>query len=351
MYTLPLFPLPVSPLPLSIPSLTSLPPLSPNHTHLTIQFTQGGQLEGEVGGETHKSWANYFIHFLSSYKEKGIDIWGITLQNEPLGTVWWNSMYWTGEGMRDWLKTDVGPLLRSSFPNVKIMILDDQRTNMNTFIDVILADRDASQYVDGVAMHWYGSINDNVNAFPQVGIATSKYPDLFFLATEACNGFLPWERGPKLGDWDRGVLYSYDIIGDINNGAVGWTDWNLVLDLQGLVSFSLSLSLFVSFPSLSLSVSLPSLSLSLSLSLSNTHTLCSLILLHTHTLSLSLSLSLSILSSPFKQEDPTTYRTSLMHRLSPTPPMETCSISSPCTITSATSPSLYPEVLFVFKRQ
>ena len=62
----------------------------------------------------------------------------------------------------------------------------------------------------------------------------TKYPDKFVLATEACNGFIPYvDQGPKLGDWNRGERYAFDILNDLNAFAVGWTDWNIALDLSG----------------------------------------------------------------------------------------------------------------------
>lgn len=48
------------------------------------------------------------------------------------------------------------------------------------------------------------------------------------MATEACNC-----PGVSLNNWDRGESYAYDILGDLNNWAVGWVDWNQILDMQG----------------------------------------------------------------------------------------------------------------------
>ena len=36
-----------------------------------------------------------------------------------------------------------------------------------------------------------------------------------------------------MGDWNRGQQYAEDIIGDLNAGMVGWTDWNMVLNMEG----------------------------------------------------------------------------------------------------------------------
>ena len=39
-----------------------------------------------------------------------------------------------------------------------------------------------------------------------------------------------------LGDWDRGERYIHNIIEDLNHWVVGWTDWNLALDLQVMLN-------------------------------------------------------------------------------------------------------------------
>ena len=37
----------------------------------------------------------------------------------------------------------------------------------------------------------------------------------------------------KGGEWYQGQQYAMDIIRDLNHRAVGWIDWNMLLDLQG----------------------------------------------------------------------------------------------------------------------
>ena len=56
---------------------------------------------------------------------------------------------------------------------------------------------------------------------------------MFILGTEACEGFLPWSQGVYPGDWPRAETYAHDVIGDVNNWAGGWTDWNILLDMKG----------------------------------------------------------------------------------------------------------------------
>ena len=49
----------------------------------TSNSTIGGVLIGDAGNNYHKTWASYFVKFLDSYKENGIKLWGLTVENEP----------------------------------------------------------------------------------------------------------------------------------------------------------------------------------------------------------------------------------------------------------------------------
>jgi len=56
------------------------------------------------------------------------------------------------------------------------------------------------------------------------------------MMTEACNGFMLGNDGyvgSKPGEWGYGFSYSHDIMWQLKNGAVGWTDWNMILDANG----------------------------------------------------------------------------------------------------------------------
>ena len=122
------------------------------------------------------------------------------------------------------------------------MMHDDQRYNLPKWPDVVLQDPLAAQYVDGIAVHWYESLDDIVTwmwgAFKRIKQTGEKYPDKFIFASEACFGSVPTvppftTKGPVLGSWHRGEIYAYDILNDLNAGVTGWNDWNLALDMQG----------------------------------------------------------------------------------------------------------------------
>jgi glucosylceramidase len=168
------------------------------------------------------SWALYFSKTVTDFNSVGIPLWGVTIQNEPEFAAPWEACCYTAQQQRDFLKTYLGPQLRKDHPNLKIMIFDHNKDHVANWVQTITSDATAAQYVDGTAFHWYSGPD-----FPNLAQAHRAAPNKFLLATEACNS------PPSIGNWQHGEKYGYDIIGDLNNWAVGWTDWNVLLNLQG----------------------------------------------------------------------------------------------------------------------
>ena len=191
-------------------------------------------LKGKPGDKYHKTWAQYFVRFFEEYSKLGIKFWGVTVQNEPSNGLivpsFWQSTGFTSQMERDFVKLDLGPALQGSAitKDLKVMILDDQRVFLPTWVENVLSDPDAAKYVSGIGVHWYQ------NRFAGPALLTDthyKFPDTFILATEACNKWKPDRH--HLGNWTEGVLYSSDIIDNLNHWAVGWVDWNMALNLDG----------------------------------------------------------------------------------------------------------------------
>ncbi|MEZ4906281.1 MAG: hypothetical protein R2771_01225 [Saprospiraceae bacterium] len=69
---------------------------------------------GQLLPEYFQSWADYYVKFIEKYKEAGIDIWGLTIQNEPMATQTWESCIYSAEQERDFLKNYLGPTLHKN---------------------------------------------------------------------------------------------------------------------------------------------------------------------------------------------------------------------------------------------
>ena len=213
-----------------------------------------------VGGKLlpkyYDTWALFFSKYATAYKEEGIDIWGFTVENEPLGNGNnWDSMHFTPEEMTDFVQNYLGPKLEADGKgDLKILGYDQNRADLAHWVDTMYKEGDSKNYYDGTAVHWYESTYDY---FPEeLQYAHEKAPDKFLIQAEACiDSEVPkwqddawyWEKNatdwgydwreeekkylhPKYAPVNR---YARDIIGCLNNWVDGWVDWNMVLDRQG----------------------------------------------------------------------------------------------------------------------
>lgn len=185
---------------------------------------------GKLKPEFYQSWANYYVKFIKAYEQKGIPVWGLTVQNEPMAKQTWESCMYTADEERDFIKKFLGPTLeRNGLKNKKLIAWDHNRDLLYQRANTILSDPAAAKYVWGVGFHWYESWTgaptpDNVK------LVSSSFPNKPLMLTEACNYPFSWKT---INDWHWGENYGQAMIQDFNNGAVAWTDWNILLDETG----------------------------------------------------------------------------------------------------------------------
>ncbi len=186
---------------------------------------------GKLLPEFYQSWANYYTKFIKAYESEGIPVWGITLQNEPMAVQRWESCIYTAEEERDFLKNFLGPTMeREGLSDKKIVVWDHNRDLMNQRANTIFGDPEAAKYAWGLGFHWYESWSGGEQMFNNVKIVNESYPDKKLLFTEGCaDSFTP--EGYQ--SWKNGERYGLSMINDFNNGTVGWTDWNILLDETG----------------------------------------------------------------------------------------------------------------------
>lgn len=182
----------------------------------------GGTLKPEFAA----TWAEYMARFVHAYEAAGIPVWGLTVQNEPMAVQRWESCIFSAEAERDFVRDHLGPTLqRSGLGDRKLIVWDHNRTLMYDRARVMLEDPAAAKFVWGVGFHWY--VNDS---FENVKRVQEAFPHVNLLLTEAC--LYPWDRA-KMTEWHWGERYGTSILRDLNNGAVGWSDWNILLDETG----------------------------------------------------------------------------------------------------------------------
>ncbi|MFH0919372.1 MAG: glycoside hydrolase family 30 protein [Fibrobacterota bacterium] len=184
------------------------------------QMNQGGKLQKKYAAV----WAEYYAKYIAAYAKKGIKIWGLTVQNEPKAVQKWDSCVYSAEEERNFVRDHLGPVLKKrGLGHVKIMVWDHNKERVYGRAKVILSDPKAAKYVWGVAFHWYSG-----DHFENLSIMDRMFPGVKLLFSEGCV-----EKAANIGKWENGERYGHHIIGDLNHGAVGWVDWNLLLDEKG----------------------------------------------------------------------------------------------------------------------
>ncbi len=186
---------------------------------------------GKLNPDYYQTWADYFVKFINAYEKAGIPVWGMTIQNEPMATQTWESCIYTANDERDFLKKYLGPTIqKAGLGEKKIIVWDHNRDLMVQRARVIFDDPEASKYAWGMGFHWYESWSGGDKMFDNVRIVHDAYPDKNLLFTEGC----PESFNPAMyNNWGLGETYGRSMINDFNNGTVGWTDWNILLDETG----------------------------------------------------------------------------------------------------------------------
>lgn len=211
---------------------------------------------GKLLPEYNDTFALYFSKYLEAYKKEGIDIWGVTVINEPHGNGNnWESTLFSPEEMTLFVQNHLGPKLEKDGWNaIKILGYDQNRAGLQEWVDAMYKDENTSKYFAGTAIHWYESTYE---VFPEaLQYAHNKAPNKHLIQTEACvDSEVPhwqddawyWKKEATDWGWDWASeqdkylhpkyapvnRYAEDIIGCLNNQVDGWVDWNMVLDRQG----------------------------------------------------------------------------------------------------------------------
>lgn len=201
-------------------SVLASPWSPPDFMKTNGEMNNGGKLKEEY----RQLWAEYYVEYIKKMQEKGINIWAITIQNEPAAIQVWDSCIYSAEEERDFVRDYLGPTLhKNGLENVKVIIWDHNRDIVYDRAKTVLQDKEAAKYVWGTGIHWYVSED-----FTNTSKVHDEFPNKHIIFTEGCQ-----EGGVHLGSWKTGERYGRNIIGDLNNYIEAWIDWNIVLDETG----------------------------------------------------------------------------------------------------------------------
>jgi glucosylceramidase len=186
---------------------------------------------GKLKADSYESWAMYYTKFIKAYEAEGVPVWGISIQNEPMATQIWESCIYTAEEERDFLKNHLGPTMeKEGLKDKKIIVWDHNRDLIYQRVQTYMNDPEAAKYIWGIGFHWYEDWSGGTPMYDNIRRVYEAFPDKNILFTEGCAESFDSTR---YNAWVLGEEYGRSMINDFNNGMVGFTDWNILLDETG----------------------------------------------------------------------------------------------------------------------
>jgi glucosylceramidase len=186
---------------------------------------------GKLKKEFYPTWANYFVKFIKAYEKEGVNVWGVSIQNEPMATQRWESCLYTAEEEKDFLINNLGPSFeKAGLSNKKIIVWDHNRDLMYQRAQTYFSDPVVAKYAWGMGFHWYEDWSGGTPMYDNVKRVHESFPNEHLLFTEGCAESF---NASRYYAWVLGEKYARSMINDFNNGMEGFTDWNVLLDETG----------------------------------------------------------------------------------------------------------------------
>lgn len=172
----------------------------------------------------------YFSKFVNAYKEEGIDISRVMVQNEPVYQPQWQSCTWRPDDIAYFVGKFLGPQFKKDSLNTEIWLGTVNSSDPN-FMRTILNDKDAALYIKGIGVQW-----DAKQSIPTIH---SEYPNYPIMQTES-------ECGNGENNWNS-AEYTWSLINHyLNNGANSYMYWNMVLENPGRSTWGWNQNMMIS---------------------------------------------------------------------------------------------------------
>ena len=194
------------------------PPWFMKNTRLVIF---GGKLRWSY----KQKWADYFVKYINSYLAEGFDIKYLTVQNEPNAIQPWESCLYDAKQEADFAINYLYPTLQKNNINTKILIWDHNKDKLFARAKEEISTEGGNEAIYGVAFHYYCG-----DHFENIQILRDMYPNKLLISSECCTGYSNFKPEDEIPNAE---LYAHEIIGDLNSGANGFIDWNIMLDYEG----------------------------------------------------------------------------------------------------------------------
>jgi glucosylceramidase len=167
--------------------------------------------------QTLSAYALYLSKFVQAYREEGINIYAVHVQNEPNSCQNFPSCIWNPKDLATFIGSYLGPRFETDLPETEIWLGTIERPQIER-VDAILQDEKAARYIKGVGFQWAGK-----GVIPEV---RRKYPGMKLMQTES-------ECGDGSNDW-AALEHTFSLMKHyFTHGAESYLYWNMALDETG----------------------------------------------------------------------------------------------------------------------
>ncbi len=187
----------------------------------------GGSMKDDP--RIYEAYALYLARFVEEYRNEGIDIFAVAVQNEPFIERNYPTCLWTPQQFLTFIRDYMGPLFEERNVGAEIMLGTIQDDDYSAFPQTVLGDAKANSYVSLVGYQWSG--------LSSVAKTRNDYPDKKIMQTETECGNFYWESSynPDFppNDWEYGVHTWNKVKEYFDEGVNSYMLWNMVLDEEG----------------------------------------------------------------------------------------------------------------------
>jgi len=180
--------------------------------------------------EILEAYALYFVKFVQAYKEEGITIHQVHVQNEVVADQKFPSCIWTGEQLRVFIRDYLGPAFDRHGLDTEIWLgtinapepwdewLKKKVQDHDAYAHTVLSDPEAYKYVKGVGYQWAGKYG--------IQRTVQSFPELRYMQTEN-------ECGDGVNTWFY-AKYVFNLYQHyFTNGVNAYIYWNMMLEPKG----------------------------------------------------------------------------------------------------------------------
>ncbi|MDR1766174.1 MAG: glucosylceramidase [Lachnospiraceae bacterium] len=181
---------------------------------------------GKLLPQYRQLWADYMARYVRAYRDRGVDVAMLSVQNEPNAAQPWDSCIYTPQEEMAFVRDHLGPAMEAyGLSDVKVLIWDHNKERAYERARAVFDDPVAERYARGVAVHWYSG-----DHFDALSLIARRYPHKLIIHSEGAFELIPGEGIDQLA---QAQAYAHHYIGNLHAGAHGLIDWNLALQANG----------------------------------------------------------------------------------------------------------------------